>query len=335
MRVIDSHTGGAATRVVVEGGPDVGDGPMCARVRRFEREADGVRRLLVREPRGHEAMVGALLCEPSDTSCAAGVIFFNNRGYLGMCGHGGIGVAVRLARLGRIGPGLHKLETPVGTVTVDLLDHHRAAIENVPSFRHQAGVRLDVDGVGTVTGDVAWGGNWFFLAHTTPCRLVAENIARLSRRLGCSIPVEPGKEYSVTMGQPDPCPTYPMLFPEHRVGVTPFDNRFRLGSMMELSGYDSTVPRQRIAQLRESAIPYLVTPFTQGAEETWYGWRPRTWDSLPIIGSVPNLSNAYLATGHNMLGLSLATATARLIAEMICGAPTHIDAAAFSPQRFN
>jgi D-amino-acid dehydrogenase len=158
---------------------------------------------------------------------------------------------------------------------------------------------------------------------------------QLARELGCLIPIEPGKGYSVTMARPDPCPTYPMLFPEHKVGMTPFGDRYRLGSMMEFVGYDSTVPPQRIAQLRESATPYLVAPFTDEVIDTWYGWRPMTWDSLPIIGAVPNLCNAYLATGHNMLGLSLSTATGRLIAELIREVPPHIDPAPFSPRRFN
>ncbi len=158
--------------------------------------------------------------------------------------------------------------------------------------------------------------------------------ALLSSELECRIPIQPGKGYSVTMPRPEPCPRYPMLFPEHKVGVSPFDGSYRLGSMMEFSGYDSSIPERRIQQLRESARPYLVAPFSEGHQQTWYGWRPMTWDSLPIIGRVPKLENAYLATGHNMLGLSLASATGKLIAEMIQDHSTHIDATAFSPTRF-
>jgi D-amino-acid dehydrogenase len=158
--------------------------------------------------------------------------------------------------------------------------------------------------------------------------------AHLAADLECRIPIQPGKGYSVTMRRPDPCPRYPMLFPEHKVGVSPFDNGYRLGSMMEFSGYDSSIPDRRIQQLRDSAKPYLVVPYSEGHQQTWYGWRPMTWDSLPIIGRVPKLENAYLATGHNMLGLSLAAATGRLITEMIQDRPTHIDATAFSPERF-
>lgn len=157
---------------------------------------------------------------------------------------------------------------------------------------------------------------------------------RLSKELGCRVPIQPGKGYSVTMTRPDPCPRHPMLFPEHRVGVTPFREGYRLGSMMEFAGYDSTIPERRIAQLRKSAQPYLIAPYTGVEQHTWFGWRPMTWDSLPIIGPVPRLANAFLATGHNMLGMSLATATGRLVAEMIQRRTLHIDATAFSPRRF-
>jgi len=157
---------------------------------------------------------------------------------------------------------------------------------------------------------------------------------RIAKELECPIPIEQGKGYSVTMHRPDPCPVHPMLFPEHRIGVSPFDGGYRLGSMMEFSGYDTSIPARRIRQLHDSAKPYLVTPSGAGPEETWYGWRPMTWDSLPIIGPVPRLANAYLATGHNMLGMSLATATGRLVAELMEGVSPHLDPAPFSPRRF-
>jgi D-amino-acid dehydrogenase len=156
----------------------------------------------------------------------------------------------------------------------------------------------------------------------------------LSSELECRIPIQPGKGYSITMSKPEQCPQYPILFPEHKVGVSPFDGGYRLGSMMEFSGYDTSIPKHRIEQLRDSAKPYLVAPVSGTAQETWFGWRPMTWDSLPIIGPVPRLANVLLATGHNMLGLSLAPATGRLIAEMVTGKETHIDAAPFSPDRF-
>ena len=157
---------------------------------------------------------------------------------------------------------------------------------------------------------------------------------RWSKELECRIPVQPGKGYSVTTERPEHAPRYPMLFPEHKVGVSPFDHGFRLGSMMEFTGYDTSIPPHRIQQLRDSARPYLVASVDGDAQETWYGWRPMTWDSLPIIGPLPRLKNACLATGHNMLGLSLAASTGRLIAELATGNKTHIDASPFSPARF-
>lgn len=158
--------------------------------------------------------------------------------------------------------------------------------------------------------------------------------ARLASELNCRIPVEPGKGYSLTMSKPGMQPKHPMLFPEHRIGITPFDDSYRIGSMMEFVGFDASIPKQRMTQLRSSAMPYLKTPVGDEVLETWYGWRPMTWDSLPIVGRVPGSDNGLLATGHNMLGLTLAPATGRLIAELLDESPTHIDIEAFSPQRF-
>ena len=180
IHVVDSHTEGEPTRVVIDGGPDLGRGPLADRLERFRAAHDDFRRSVILEPRGSDALVGALLVEPVDRTSAAAVIFFNNSGYLGMCGHGTIGVAVTLAHLGRIGPGRHRLETPVGTVGIELLDPHEVAIDNVPSWRHRAGVSRDVEGLGRRVGDVAWGGNWFFLVSSAPCELVPGNIARLT-----------------------------------------------------------------------------------------------------------------------------------------------------------
>src|SRR3954470_12745769 len=171
IRVIDSHTAGEPTRGVVAGGPELSSGFMREKLAALRDRHDWLRLAAVTEPRGSDVMVGALLCEPMDRSCTAGVIFFNNVGYLGMCGHGTIGVAVTLAHLGRIGPGTHRFETPVGPVDANLLGPNVAAIENVPSYRLRARVAVDVPGLGTVTGDVAWGGNWFFLAEWSPCPL--------------------------------------------------------------------------------------------------------------------------------------------------------------------
>ena len=157
---------------------------------------------------------------------------------------------------------------------------------------------------------------------------------KLAEHLDCRIPIEPGKGYSITMQRPQSCPRYPMLLPEHHIGVTPFAEGYRLGSMMEFIGFDTSIPDSRIQQLREFATPYLVEPFTDAIQETWYGWRPMTWDSLPIIGRAPRLENTYFATGHNMLGLSLAAVTGKLIAEIVQRQTPHIDTDAFSPARF-
>jgi len=168
MRVIDSHTEGEPTRVIVEGGPDLGSGSMQERIARFGAEFDHVRRMVILEPRGSDALVGALLCEPTRDDCVAGVLFFNNTGYLGMCGHGTIGTAVTLAHMGKISPGISKFETPVGIVSVNLIDENTVTVENVASYRHRKNVSVDVPDLGSVTGDIAWGGNWFFLIKDTP-----------------------------------------------------------------------------------------------------------------------------------------------------------------------
>ena len=182
MRVIDSHTEGEPTRVIVEGGPPLGSGPLAARRDLFAAEFDRYRSFAVNEPRGYDALVGALLCEPVDPTCAAGVIFFNNVGYLGMCGHGTIGLAVTLAHMGRIGIGTHRVETPVGVVDVKLTSANEVTIENVPSYRYREAVTVDVPGVGQLTGDVAWGGNWFFCVHKVPFALDTAAIPDLTRK---------------------------------------------------------------------------------------------------------------------------------------------------------
>lgn len=163
MNVVDSHTAGEPTRCVISGVPELGHGPLAERLEALRCDFDHYRRAILCEPRGSDVLVGAYMVEPVDPGCAAGVIFFNNAGYLGMCGHGAIGVAVTLAHLGRIKPGDHRLETPVGIVTFTLHPHNRVTIRNVPAYRHRLAVTIDVPDYGAVTGDVAWGGNWFFL----------------------------------------------------------------------------------------------------------------------------------------------------------------------------
>lgn len=180
VKVIDSHTGGEPTRVVIAGGPDLGSDTLATRLERFRNYYDDFRSAVVNEPRGSDAIVGALLCEPVDETCAAGVIFFNNVGYLGMCGHGTIGLVATLAYLGRIGPGTHRIETPVGVVTATLDEDGAVEIANVPSYRFAADVTLNVPDFGTVTGDIAWGGNWFFLVKDHSLALSLQNLEALT-----------------------------------------------------------------------------------------------------------------------------------------------------------
>jgi 4-hydroxyproline epimerase len=180
VRVIDSHTGGEPTRLVVSGGPDLGTGSLAGRLERFRSKHDDFRSAVVNEPRGSDVMVGALLCDPVDSASAAGVIFFNNVGYLGMCGHGTIGLVATLAYMKRIGSGAHKIETPVGTVTAILHESGEVTVNNVASYRSAADVSVDVPGYGKVRGDVAWGGNWFFLVHNHAMELTLRNVDELT-----------------------------------------------------------------------------------------------------------------------------------------------------------
>jgi 4-hydroxyproline epimerase len=180
IKVIDSHTGGEPTRVVVAGFPDLGSGSIAERLEIFRRDHDNLRSAVVREPRGYDAVVGALLCQPVDPASAAGVIFFNNVGYLGMCGHGTIGLVRTLEHMRRIKPGEHVIETPVGNVQAKLSDDGYVSITNVPSYRFAKNVSVEVDGLGNVTGDVAWGGNWFFLIGDHSLNLNVKNLAQLT-----------------------------------------------------------------------------------------------------------------------------------------------------------
>ncbi len=180
LRILDSHTGGEPTRLVLEGGPDLGRGPLADRVTRFREQFDSFRSVIVNEPRGSDVIVGALLVEPHAPGCSFGVIFFNNVGYLGMCGHGTIGLVVSLAHLGRISPGVVRIDTPVGPVEAELHPDGSVSVNNVASWRKAAGVAVQIPGIGAVHGDVAWGGNWFFLVENHGQQLVLANIERLT-----------------------------------------------------------------------------------------------------------------------------------------------------------
>jgi 4-hydroxyproline epimerase len=177
---IDSHTGGEPTRVVIDGFPDLGSGTIAERLEVSRRDHDRLRSAIVCEPRGHDAIVGALLCEPVDSDSAAGVIFFNNVGYLGMCGHGTIGLVKTLEYMGKIGMGVHKIETPVGTVEAELNADGSVSITNVPSYRYAKDVVVNVPGYGDVAGDVAYGGNWFFLIGDHSIEVEFSNLEKLT-----------------------------------------------------------------------------------------------------------------------------------------------------------
>ena len=180
IRVIDSHTGGEPTRVVLDGMPELGGGPLAARRERFARELDRYRAACINEPRGSDVIVGALLVEPHEKGCAAGVIFFNNVGVIGMCGHGTIGLMVTLAHLGRIQPGEHRIDTPVGVVSASLSADGKVTVQNVASWRRHKALAIEVPGFGKVTGDIAWGGNWFFLVENHGQALEKDNVEALT-----------------------------------------------------------------------------------------------------------------------------------------------------------
>lgn len=180
IRVLDSHTGGEPTRLVMEGGPDLGDGPLEQRLQRFKESFDPFRSAIVNEPRGSDPVVGALLCRPHREDCDFGVLFFNNVGYLGMCGHGTIGVVVSLAHAGMLKPGEIKIDTPVGVVQATLQPDGAVTVANVPSFRKAQAVSVEVPGIGRVTGDVAWGGNWFYLVEWSSVPIELRNVDQLT-----------------------------------------------------------------------------------------------------------------------------------------------------------
>lgn len=180
IHIVDSHTGGEPTRTVISGGPELGAITLREKAEWFRTRHAGFRSALINEPRGHAAIVGALLVAADDPECETGVIFFNNVGVLGMCGHGAIGVVETLRSLGRARAGTLKLETPAGTVAAELHADHSVTISNVVSYRWQAGVELEVPGYGVVRGDVAWGGNWFFLTEDAPCPLAMAHVDELT-----------------------------------------------------------------------------------------------------------------------------------------------------------
>ena len=179
VHVVDSHTGGEPTRVVVAGGPELGTGSVKKQCERFITEFDEFRRAIILEPRGSAALVGALLCQAEDPGCDYGVIFFNNVAALGMCGHGTIGLVSTLKYLGRIQDGSVSIETPVGKVTAEAHTNGDVTVRNVPSYRFRKDVSIQIPEYGSVIGDIAWAGNWFYLVHTHNEKLEAPNVERL------------------------------------------------------------------------------------------------------------------------------------------------------------
>lgn len=181
MKVIDSHTIGEPTRIIIEGGPDLGSGPLSDRAQRLKLEHDWVRRATCLEPRGHDAVVGGLLVEPHDPDCDHGIIFFNNRSTLGMCIHGTIGLVATLRHLGRLPGKRCRIDTPVGPVEAEIESDGRVSVTNVPCHRQQADVRVAVPGHGVVAGDIAWGGNWFFLIENQGPEILPSRVTSLTQ----------------------------------------------------------------------------------------------------------------------------------------------------------
>ncbi|MCJ8324210.1 MAG: proline racemase family protein [Rhizobiales bacterium] len=180
MHVIDSHTGGEPTRVILSGGPDLGTGTLAQRAQILATKHKQFCQSVLFEPRGQPAMVAALLVEPTEADCTTGVIYFDADAVLGMCGHGTIGLAVSLAYLGRIDVGAHKIETPAGVVDILLSDKNTVTVTNVESRRVAANLSMEVEGIGHFTGDVAYGGNWFYIIDPSPIELIPSNIRKLT-----------------------------------------------------------------------------------------------------------------------------------------------------------
>ena len=156
----------------------------------------------------------------------------------------------------------------------------------------------------------------------------------LNEELGCRVPIQPGKGYSMTMRRPNICPTIPLIFPETKVAVTPMQSGYRLGSMMEFAGYDESLRPQRLELLKRGAEGFLKEPYRDEIEEKWFGWRPMTFDGVPIIDFSPAMKNVLIAAGHNMIGMSTGPGTGRLVGEMMSGQETHIDPRKYGLTRF-
>ena len=184
VKVIDSHTGGEPTRIIIEGGPDLGTGSMTERRQILSDQFGDFCSSVISEPRASNVWVGGLLCQPVNPEAATGIIYFNSAGVINMCGHGTIGLGVSLLHMGRIKLGQHRIETPVGEVVMNVHGKAKVSVKNVASYRYQSAVELTIAGVGRVTGDIAWGGNWFFLVRDHDLRVALDNVANLERFAG-------------------------------------------------------------------------------------------------------------------------------------------------------
>ncbi|MDE1528728.1 4-hydroxyproline epimerase [Pseudomonas carnis] len=180
LHVIDSHTGGEPTRLVINGFPELAGASIADQLDHLRTHHDQWRRACLLEPRGNDVLVGALYCAPVTPGATCGVIFFNNAGYLGMCGHGTIGLVASLHHLGLIQPGVHSLDTPVGPVAATLHEDGSVTLRNVPAYRYRKQVPVEVPGHGVVLGDIAWGGNWFFLVSDHGLELQMDNVEALT-----------------------------------------------------------------------------------------------------------------------------------------------------------
>lgn len=193
----------------------------------------------------------------------------------------------------------------------------------IDGFRTTAG---KVESVVTNQGELAAREIIFALGAWSP---------QIGKMLDLRIPIQPGKGYSITYTRPARYPRIPLSLKERAVCVTAWDSGYRLGSTMEFSGYDDSLNRTRLDALKRGAAEYLIEPEGPCVVEEWYGWRPMTWDDLPILGRAATLKNLVLATGHGMLGITMSAITGRLIAETVCDTPPSLDTALFSPARFN
>jgi 4-hydroxyproline epimerase len=180
MKIVDSHTEGEPTRTIFDAGLDLGSGSLAEKAEVFEKNYRDFCGSVLKEPRGNDAYVGALVVDSEESDCAAGVIFFNTVQNLGMCGHGTIGLSATMAHMGLIKPGHHKFETPVGKVAINLKTPNRVSVTNIESYRLLKNVLIEIPSYGPLTGDVAWGGNWFFLVKESPIDIKLENLRELT-----------------------------------------------------------------------------------------------------------------------------------------------------------